>query len=234
MQRNAAAASTPSGAPPIPRINIDTGFIGIGRVDDAGDVTVGDQAHRSAGFAHRTDQIGVARPIEDHGGDRLGFDAFGFGQIDDVFVSRCIEIDNVFRVTRPHRDLVHIDVGCMQKRAVLRQSERGDGARHILGAKRRALQWIDRNIDFRSGSGADLLADEQHRRLIHLALADHNRAIDRKAAEFAAHGIDGGLVGFLFRAATAQPGGGNCGALGHPHYLKRQSAIEAGILTDRL
>jgi hypothetical protein len=39
-----------------------------------------------------------------------------------------------------------------------------------------------RDIDFRPGSGADLLADEQHRRLIHLALADHNRAVDRKAA----------------------------------------------------
>src|SRR6266700_955775 len=65
----------------------------------------------------------------------------------------------------------------------------------------------------------------QHRRLIHLALADHNRAVDRKAAEFAAHGIDGSLVGFLFRAATAQPGGGNCGALGHPHDLKRQGAL---------
>ena len=74
----------------------------------------------------------------------------------------------------------------------------------------------------------------QHRRLIHLALADHNRAVDRKAAEFAAHGIDGSLVGFLFRAATAQPGGGNCGALGHPHDLKRQGALEAGILSDRL
>jgi len=79
-----------------------------------------------------------------------------------------------------------------------------------------------------------LFADEQHRRLIHLTLANHHRAVDRKAAEFAAHSIDGSLVGFLFRAATAQPGGGNCGALGHPHDLKRQGALEAGIPTDRL
>jgi hypothetical protein len=43
-----------------------------------------------------------------------------------------------------------------------------------------------------------------------------------------------GLVGFLFGAAPAQPGGGNCGALGHTHDLKRQSPIKAGILTDRL
>jgi hypothetical protein len=61
-----------------------------------------------------------------------------------------------------------------------------------------------------------------------------NRAVDCKAAEFAAHGIDGGLVGFLFGAAPAQPGGGNCGALGHTHDLKGQSPIKAGILTDRL
>jgi hypothetical protein len=48
-------------------------------VDDAGDVTVADQTDRRAGFAHRADQIGMARPIEDHSRDRLGFDTFGLG-----------------------------------------------------------------------------------------------------------------------------------------------------------
>jgi hypothetical protein len=37
-------------------------------------------------------------------------------------------------------------------------------------------------------------ANEQYRRFVHLAFADHHRAVDRKPAQFAAHGIDGGLI----------------------------------------
>ena len=45
-------------------------FAGSAGVDHAGDVAVGDQAHRRAGLAHRRDQLGVARPVEDQRGDR--------------------------------------------------------------------------------------------------------------------------------------------------------------------
>jgi len=82
--------------------------------------------------------------------------------------------------------------------------------------------------------GADLLADEQHRRFIHLAFADHDRTVDRQFAQFAAHGIDRGLVGFLLDSPAAQPRGSHRRALGHPHNLERQCALKLRMLTDRL
>jgi hypothetical protein len=79
-----------------------------------------------------------------------------------------------------------------------------------------------------SGSTAisDLLADEQHRRLVALALADHDGALDRQLVELAPHGVDRGLVGRLFVAMAAQPSRRHRGALGHPDDFKRKNALE--------
>ena len=74
--------------------------------------------------------------------------------------------------------------------------------------------------------GADPLADEQHRRLVHLAFADDDRAVDRKHAQLAPHGVDGGTVGFLLQPAAAQPRRGNCGAFGYTGDFKRQRALK--------
>jgi hypothetical protein len=74
----------------------------------------------------------------------------------------------------------------------------------------------------------DLLADEQHRRLVALALADHDGAVDRQLVHLLAHGIDGGLVGVLLVAAPAQLRGGDRRPLGHPHDLDRQDAVQHG------
>ena len=41
---------------------------------------------------------------------------------------------------------------------------------------------------------ADLLADEEHRRLVALALADHDRAVDIDGVELPAHRLDRGLI----------------------------------------
>jgi hypothetical protein len=109
----------------------------------------------------------------------------------------------------------------VQEGAVLRHGERGDGARHVLGAERRAFERIDRDVHLGSGSGADFLADEQHRRFVHLAFADHHGAVDGKRAQLAAHGIDRGLIRHLFRAAAAQPRCGHGGLLRYPHDFER-------------
>jgi hypothetical protein len=79
---------------------------------------------------------------------------------------------------------------------------------------------------FGPGAGADLLADEQHRRLVALALADHHRAVDRQLVELAPHGVDRRLVGGLLVAAPAQPRRGDRRALGHAHEFERQDALE--------
>ena len=73
---------------------------------------------------------------------------------------------------------------------------------------------------------ADLLADEQHRRLVALALADHHGAVDRQLVELAPHGVDRRLVGGLLVAAAAQPRRRHRGALGHAHDLEREDALE--------
>src|SRR5258706_14058324 len=44
----------------------------------------------------------------------------------------------------------------------------------------------------------DFLADEEHRRLVALAFADHDGAIDRHLVEFAPHGIDGSWSAAIF------------------------------------
>ena len=50
-------------------IDVDAGRLRIGRVDDAGNVAVADQPDRGAGRAHALDQLGMARTVEDAGGD---------------------------------------------------------------------------------------------------------------------------------------------------------------------
>ena len=140
-------------------------------------------------------------------------------------LGRRIEIDDALWIARADGDLVHIDVGRVQQGAGLGHRQRRDRARHVLGAQRGAFQRIDRDVDLGAGPGADLLADEQHRRFVHLALADHDGAVDRQRVKLAPHGIDRGLVGFLLGAAPAQPRRGDCGALGHAHDLERQNAL---------
>ncbi len=136
-----------------------------------------------------------------------GLHALGLGEVADVLAGRRVEIDHALRIAGTDRDLVHIDVGRVQQRAVLGHGQGGDGARHVLGAQRRAFERIDGDVDLGAGLGADLLADEQHRRLVHFALPDHHGAVDRQIVELAPHGVDRGLVGGLLRrrARAAAP-----------------------------
>ena len=87
-------------------IDVDAGFVGIGGVDDAGDIAIADQADRGTGLAHRPNQIGVARAIKDHRRDRLRFDALGLGEVDDVVLGGRVEIDHAFRIAGTDGDLV--------------------------------------------------------------------------------------------------------------------------------
>ena len=61
---------------------------------------------------------------------------------------------------------------------------------------------------------ADLLADEEHRRLVALALADDDRAADVGVVHRLAHGGDGGLVRAVPVAAAHEPRGGDGPGLG--------------------
>ena len=127
-----------------------------------------------------------------------GLDALGLGETADVFGRRGVELDDALGVTGTDRELLHVDIGGVQQRAAIGHRHGGDRARHVLGAQRGAFEWVDRDIDFRTGVHAlDLLADEEHRRLVALTFADHDGALDRQCVERAAHRVDGGLVGWL-------------------------------------
>ena len=52
--------------------------------------------------------------------------------------------------------------------------------------------------------------------------------------KLAPHGIDRGLIGFLFRAAPAQPRRRDRGALGHAHDLERENALNGLVRRGRV
>ena len=139
---------------------------------------------------------------------------------------RGVEIDDALRIAGSDGDLVHVDVGRGEQRAGLGHGHHGDRARHVLGAEGRAFERVDRDIDLRAVAVADLLADEQHRRFVALALADHDGAVDRQLVELAPHGVDRRLVGGLLVAAAAQPRRGDRRALGDAHQLQREDAFD--------
>ena len=161
-----------------------------------------------------------------------GLTPFALREVDDVVGGRRVEIDDTLRIAGPDRDLLHINVGRIEQRAAFRHRHRGDGARHVLGAQGRAFERIDGDVDLGSDLGADLLADEQHRRLVALALPDHHRAVDRQLVELAPHGVDGRLVGGLLVAAAAQPRRRHRRTLGHAHDLERENALEQQLRLD--
>ena len=133
----------------------------------------------------------------------------------EIVLRRAIEVDDAFRIARADRDLVHVHVGRMQQAALGRDREHRQRIGHGLGADRRALERIDGDVDTRALAGAHLLADVEHRRLVHLALADHHAAANGQLGQLPPHGIDGGLVGALDVTATAQSRGGDGGGLRH-------------------
>ena len=72
---------------------------------------------------------------------------------------------------------------------------------------------------------ADLLAVEEHRRFVLLALADHDDAVHRDRVEHEAHRVDGGAVGGQLVAAADPAGGGERRRLGDPDQLQREVAV---------
>ena len=77
----------------------------------------------------------------------------------------------------------------------------------------------------RAIAGAHLFADEQHWRLVALALADHHDACDVQKIQLVAHGVDGGLIGGLFIAAPDQTGRGQRRRLGHTGKAQGQKTV---------
>ena len=181
-------------------VDVDAGFLGVGGPDDAGDVAVGDELDAGTGLAHGGDQLGMARPVENAGGDLRYAHALGLGQRVEGVGGRRVEIDDAVGIAGTDGDLVHVHVGRIEQAAALGNGQHGQRIGHRLGADGGALQRIDGDVDLGAVAGADLLADVEHRALVHLAFADDDAAPDVDLGQLLAHGIDGGAVGGLLVA----------------------------------
>ena len=116
---------------------------------------------------------------------------------------RRVEIDDIARA-RTDDQLFHVHVWRMEQAAAFRRGEHGDGVRRAGGAEVRPFQRIDGDIHLRIAAPvrrlvrrADLLADVEHRRLVALAFADDDRAVDRHRVHHLAHCLDGDLIGLV-------------------------------------
>ena len=121
----------------------------------------------------------------------------------------------------PDDQLLHVDVGGVEQAALLGGGQHRDRVGRARGAEVRALEGIDRDVD-RVAALADLLADVQHGRLVALAFADHDGAVDVDGLHLLAHGVHRHLVGVLAVALAHGAGGRDGGPLHHPHELQKQ------------
>ena len=76
--------------------------------------------------------------------------------------------------------------------------------------------------------GADPLAVEQHRRLVLLALADHDDALHGDRVDHPPHQVDRGPVGGVLVAPPDPAGGAHRACLGDAHELEREVAVGNG------
>ena len=162
----------------------------------------------------------MARPIENAGGDRRHRHALGFGQRTDIVGRRGIEIDEAGRKSGADGDLVHVDVRRVQKPALLGDGNAGERIGLVLGAHRSAFERVDGDIHARPFARTHLFTDVEHRRLVALALADHDRAVNRQLVELRTHGVHSGLIGGALVAVAPLAGGGHGRAFGNPNNLQ--------------
>ena len=116
------------------------------------------------------------------------------------------------------------------------------------GAEVGALERVDGDVDLGravlAAARADLLADVEHRRLVALALADDDPAVDGQGVHLAPHRLDRDVVGVLAVAAAHGLRGGDGRLLGdadevlleevgpwraHPRARRRRRAHRAAV-----
>ncbi len=121
-----------------------------------------------------------------------------------ILGDRRVEAHRVLRA-RPHHELLHINIGRVQQTPPFGRRKHGNRVGGSRRAQVRALEGINGDVDLGVANGswatdvlrmdhADLFADVEHRRLVTLALADDDRAVDRHGIHHTAHRFDGDLV----------------------------------------
>ena len=201
-------------------------------------VAVADQLDPGAGFADLGDEGLVARPLEDDDGDVVDPPAEGLGDPAEV-VGRALPDVDLAGHDRPDAELLEVRIRGVDQAALLGGCEHGDRPCLAEGNEVRPLKWIDRDIDLRGVTGvgvvalADLLPDEEHRRLVALALADHDPPGELDLVHRPAHGLDGRVVGLVLLAAAHEPGRCDRGGFSHPDHLESEQLLHRAFRARR-
>ena len=154
-----------------------------------------------------------------------GAHALGLGHGRDVGRRRRVDVHHVGR-GRAGGQLGHVEHrGRVVHRAAVGHRQDRDRVRHPVGAQPGAVDRVDGDVAGRAGAVADLLAVEQHRRVVLLALADDHHAAHRHRVDQHPHRVHRGPVGPVLVTAAHPPGGGHRRGLGHPGQLEGQVAV---------
>ena len=168
----------------------------------------------------------VSRPFEDDHGDVADLPAERLGDPAEVLGRGGADVDLAGR-DRSDAQLLHVRVGRVGEAAGLGCREDGDGAGLAVGDEVGALERVHRDVDPRDvvATGprpTDTLADVEHRRLVTLALADHDPPGEVDLVHRPAHRLGRGGVGGILLAATHEPRRLDRRRLGHPDHLQRE------------
>ena len=153
---------------------------------------------------------------------------FAFATALTFSVGRGVDVDRV-RGLGADGDLVHVERGAgIEHRPALGDRDHGDRVRLAERRQPRPLERVDGDVDLRAAAVADLLAVEEHRRLVLLAFADHDDAVHPNRVEHEPHRVDRRRVGLLLLAPPDPAGGRERRGLGDADQLEREISIRGG------
>ena len=125
----------------------------------------------------------------------------------EVFRRGRVQVNPAFGA-RTDSDFFHIHVRRVQQAAFGRNGNYRNRTGHPLGHKIRAFQRINRDIHFHT-AGADLFTDVEHRRLVHFAFANDDRAANFHRIKRRPHRINRQLVSAILVASPHQAAAGD-------------------------
>src|SRR5262249_26253670 len=140
--------------------------------DGTRDVAVGNQPDACTRFATFLDDVGVAVAFEDDGRDVAHALAQSLGDGFEVRLYRRVQVDDIGG-SRAGADLLHVERGTgVEHRAPLAHRDHGDRAAAAERRQGGAVDRVDGDVHVRRRAVPDLLAVEEHRRVVFFALAD--------------------------------------------------------------
>lgn len=190
-----------------------------------GNVAIHDELDARASCSYVGSELIVARPIED-----------AYGEIGDPFTLRASDafqgdpdrVGDVHHVgcIRAYHQLVHVEHRTgIEHRTTFGHCDDRYGVRHAFRRQRGAIDWIDRNIDFRARAIADTFTVEQHGGVVLFPLTDDDHTIHRDGADELAHRVDCSTIGPVLVTASDPPRGRHRSSFGDTHELEGQVAI---------